>query len=116
MVPEKKDLAIKNYPLNSAKISPQAKDVPRRANTAYSKSNAFFGENMTIAEIEKLEKVGPNKEVNMSPVYYLNTPPPGLTPTRYGQKTYNFSEGGNKTSSPNDKSRLSENQTPTSHF
>eukprot|EP00330_Aristerostoma_sp_ATCC50986_P006232 CAMPEP_0114575942 /NCGR_PEP_ID=MMETSP0125-20121206/754_1 /TAXON_ID=485358 ORGANISM="Aristerostoma sp., Strain ATCC 50986" /NCGR_SAMPLE_ID=MMETSP0125 /ASSEMBLY_ACC=CAM_ASM_000245 /LENGTH=67 /DNA_ID=CAMNT_0001764061 /DNA_START=910 /DNA_END=1113 /DNA_ORIENTATION=+ len=55
----------------------------------------FFNGSMTLDEIERLENQAqnPNDGGNTkSPVYFMNSPPPGITPTRYQQKTYSFGE------------------------
>jgi len=76
-----------------------AKDLNDDApfNTSGQKSGGiFFNESLTLSEIEKLESAPNNpKDINqVSPVYFVNTPPPGITPSRYPQKSncYTYSD------------------------
>jgi len=69
-------------------------------------NNIFFNENLTLAEIDKLEKAPKENASQLSPVYFVHSPPPGLTPTRYPQKSYTYTEPGststNTTATTND--------------
>jgi hypothetical protein len=90
------EYAIKNYPISSSsKIlhkdlrtsSPQL-----QRNKPLHENNIFFGENLSLAEIEKLEN-GPSKGTSsIAPIYYPNNEPPGLAPTQFLHKSYNFSD------------------------
>ena len=56
------------------------------------KKRAFFDESLTTTELQSLESTKqpirqPGEPIK-SPIHYLNSPPPGLTPTRYQTKTY----------------------------
>jgi hypothetical protein len=93
--PPKMEYAIKNYQIPNSSLSSQAeslKEIPEvriRDTTSQKKggNHMFFHENLSLAEIEKMEVTPQQEIVQLSPVYYLNTPPPGLTPTRYPQKS-----------------------------
>jgi len=60
------------------------------------KAFAFFDEDLTAAEIKNLEsnKVSTlsQSEQIKSPIHYINSPPPGITPTRYQTRTYGTDE------------------------
>jgi len=55
-------------------------------------SKIFFTDTMTTSEIQQLEAKQPGgtptHDAPGSPVFFVRSPPPGLTPTRYPQKTY----------------------------
>jgi len=56
-------------------------------------STTFFQENVNISEIEKAVDMTPKNNTSMmSPIHYLHTPPPGLTPSRYTQRSFTYTE------------------------
>jgi hypothetical protein len=100
-----KEFAIKNYPILS-NFSPghgngAGFDLPSPIPT-FSKAkfkdhaNVLFNENLSLAEIERLEKTvnsattQDSKQINASP-FYRNASPPGLSPLKFNQRT-NFTE------------------------
>lgn len=98
------DLAIKNYPVSSSNLSSRASSIHDlhqmdNKNDYSSKNNlatpnkVFFNDSLTPLDLKDLEKnnMTPSKDelsTQMSPVYFVHSPPPGLTPSRYPQKTY----------------------------
>ena len=56
------------------------------------KKLAFFDADLTTAEIKSLEshKASPYSQTEQlkSPIHFIHSPPPGITPTRYQTKTY----------------------------
>jgi hypothetical protein len=95
---KQEDYAIKNYPASKLSRNGSAKDLIDDApfqNSGSKSGGIFFNESLTLSEIEKLETAPNNpKDVNqISPVYFVNSPPPGITPTsRYPQKSYTYSD------------------------
>ncbi len=88
------EFAIKNYPINShypkfnrndhRASSPQ----PQRNQSIFQNGN-YFRENLTLDELEKLEKNQFKDSRSKPAVYFQNDEePPGLTPTSYLQKPY----------------------------
>jgi len=97
------DLAIKNYPMSSSNLSSRAasmqdlqgldKEQQQQQHHPKPKSSKiFFDDTMTASEIQQLENKPtggtPRDDHQGSPIYFARSPPPGLTPTRYPQKTY----------------------------
>jgi len=95
------EFAIKNYPLASDGLSPRGlgglelnSPVPTFSKAKFSNHpNVLFNENLSLLEIERLEKtvntaasIDP-KRIASSPFYGGNSPP-GLTPTRFSQRTF----------------------------
>lgn len=112
------EFAIKNYPINSHFMSSNPKfkndlrassPQPQRNRSVFQNGN-YFRENLTLDELEKLEK-NQFKDTHSKPAaaYFPNEEePPGLTPTSYLQKPYqSFSDAVPKPEniSPNLKSR-----------
>jgi len=92
------EYAVKNYPVpNKATMEGQSKDTLEDgpfSSVGPRSKGGFFSENLTLSEIEQLQSA-PQTNINqVSPVYFVNQQPPGLTPTRqvYHQKTYTHSE------------------------
>jgi len=96
-----KEFAIKNYPIKTNGLSPRASadlelDSPM---PAFSKAkfsshpNVLFGENLSLAEIERLEKTvntattQDSKQIAASP-FYRSASPPGLSPTKFSQRSF----------------------------
>ena len=95
------EYAIKNYPIASPGLSSaidSRKDLrvasPQPQRTRSNNQNVFFHENLSLAEMEKLEQNSFKDNVVITQTYYPpNVDLAGLTPTSYGQpKSYNFSE------------------------
>jgi len=96
-----KEFAIKNYPISSNGLSPRAStglelDSPMPAFTKAkfsNQSNILFNENLTLAEIERLEKTintattQESKQLGASP-FYRPSSPPGLSPTKFSQRSF----------------------------
>lgn len=99
------DLAIKNYPVSSSNLSSRVnslqdlhlvdnKNEYTSKNNLTTPSKAFFNESLTPLDLKDMEKdqnSTPSKDelsTQMSPAYFVHSPPPGLTPSRYPQKTY----------------------------
>ena len=75
--------------------------VPRMKNPSIP-STAFFNENVNISEIEKAADVTPKNTSIISPIHYIHSPPPGLTPSRYYQRSFTYTENSsNADISPN---------------
>ncbi len=92
--PKMSEYAIKNYPIPSSGLSSHTgslKEIPevriRETTGGMKQGQFFFNENLTLAEIDRLEKQQNREYAQLSPVYYLNSPPPGITPPRYPQKS-----------------------------
>jgi hypothetical protein len=96
-----KEFAIKNYPISSGGLSPRApvgleldSPMPAFSKAKFSSHpNVLFNENLSLAEIERLEKnvntaatVDP-KQLNASP-YFMAASPPGLSPAKFSQRTF----------------------------
>jgi hypothetical protein len=98
--PGGQEFAIKNYPMPSGGLSPRAEDLelsspmPMFSKAKFANHpNVLFNENLSLAEIERLEKtlntattIDP-KQMAASP-FYRSQSPPGLTPTRFSQKSF----------------------------
>jgi len=98
-----REFAIKNYPISSSGLSPRAAVSQNNDSSpmlAFSKtkfaknSNVHFGENLSLAEIERLEKTANSastidpKQLGASP-FYRNVSPPGLiSPNKYSQRSF----------------------------
>jgi len=52
----------------------------------------YFQDTVNISGIEKIDDNAVRDTSMMSPIHYIRTPPPGLTPTRYLQKSFTYSE------------------------
>ena len=90
------DLAIKNYPVSSSNLSSRVSSIhdlqhyekvdPKKQNGS---SKQLFHDEFDQVEDKQNSKESKN-DLNrpISPVHYAHSPPPGLTPTRYPQKTY----------------------------
>jgi len=101
-IPNNSDMAIKNYAISNSNLSSRNGSLndlhlhESRPEAASAKKNQspehkiFFNDNMTAQEIQQLESKALNatNPQTASPVQFVQTPPPGLTPTRYPQKTY----------------------------
>ena len=97
-----KEFAIKNYPMPSSGLSPRASagleldsPMPVFSKAKFTNhSNILFNENLTLAEIEKLEKTistattQESKQLGASP-FYRSSSPPGLSPTKFSQRSFN---------------------------
>ena len=96
-----KEYAIKNYPIPSSGLSPRASagheldsPMPVFSKAKFSsQSNILFNENLTLAEIERLEKTintattQDSKQIGVSP-FYRPASPPGLSPTKFSQRSF----------------------------
>ena len=87
------DLAIKNYPVSNSNLSSRVSsihDLQQYEKLSEPKQNGnskiFFNDDFDSTENLKDRKNNSNPA--MSPIHYALSPPPGLTPTRYPQKTY----------------------------
>jgi len=96
------EFAIKNYPVPSNGLSPRNSnlDIDRSPIPAFTKAkfsnhpNVMFNENLSLAEIERLEKtvnsattIDP-KQMGASP-FYRNVSPPGLlSPTKFPPRSF----------------------------
>jgi hypothetical protein len=95
------EFAIKNYPISSGGLSPRApvgleldSPMPAFSKAKFSSHpNVLFNENLSLAEIERLEKnvntaatVDP-KQLSASP-YFMAASPPGLSPAKFSQRTF----------------------------
>jgi len=96
-----KEFAIKNYPMPSSGLSPRASPLeldspmPAFSKAKFSNpSNILFNENLTLAEIERLENnlntatTQDSKQLGVSP-FYRDVSPPGLSPTKFSQRSFN---------------------------
>jgi len=96
-----REFAIKNYPIQSEGLSPRAggalelySPMPVFSKAKFGNHpNVLFGENLSLVEMERLEKnlgtaatLDP-KQMAASP-YYRSNSPPGLTPTRFSQRSF----------------------------
>jgi len=94
-VPNNREYAIKNYPIpqtNNFRKNVRASSPQPQRNRPINQNNIYFRENLTLAEIEKLEKAPHKDPQTISPAYFVNVEPPGLTPTRFIQSYNNFSD------------------------
>jgi hypothetical protein len=89
------DMAIKNYPVSSSNLSSRVSSIQdlhglEKEQQNKQKAKIFFNENLSSSEIQQMEckQTPPRDDTQGSPVYFARSPPPGLTPTRYPQKTY----------------------------
>ena len=87
------DLAIKNYPVSNSNLSSRVSsihDLQQYEKVTQSKQNKnqkiFFNDD--FEEIENSKERNHDSNPTMSPIHYAHSPPPGITPTRYPQKTY----------------------------
>lgn len=94
--PPGQEFAIKNYPIPSGRLSPRNTDfeldspMPAFTNAKFSNHpNVLFGENLTLDDIERMEKSQQGaKQMGASP-FYRNASPPGLSPaTKFSQRSF----------------------------
>jgi len=95
------EFAIKNYPLPSSGLSPRNhaleldSPMPAFSKAKFSSHpNVLFNENLSLAEIERLEKTvntattQDGKQLGASP-FYRSASPPGLSPaTKFSQRSF----------------------------
>jgi len=85
------EFAIKNYPINSHFMNPKFRNEMRASspqpqrNRSILQNGNYFRENLTLDELEKLEKKPPGY---FPAPNIANIDPPGLTPTSFMQKNY----------------------------
>lgn len=102
-----KDSSVRQYHMNASHL-PSASRTPSmtmkedatfsqglRSRTSVQNQTGYFQDNVNISGIEKLEENAMRDTSMMSPIHFIRTPPPGLTPTRYLQKSFTYSETGN---------------------
>jgi len=122
-----REFAIKNYPIASSGLSPRAvqnmeMDSPMPAFTKAKFSNhpnVLFNENLSLAEIERLEKnvnTASTIDPKQSP-FYRSASPPGLSPTKFSQRSFTDTIQTPKSDflSPN-PAMPRENMSPTYHY
>ena len=125
-----REFAIKNYPIASSGLSPRAvhnmemdSPMPAFSKAKFSSHpNVLFNENLSLAEIERLEKnvntastIDP-KQLSTSP-FYRSASPPGLSPTKFSQRSFTDTIQTPKSDflSPN-PAMPRENMSPTYHY
>jgi cold shock CspA family protein len=80
------EYAVKNYPVNRDGSSKELLEDGPFTHTGPKTGGIFFSESMTLSEIEE------SSQQQKGELYFANTPPPGLTPTRYPQKSYAYTD------------------------
>jgi len=95
------DLSIKNYPMTSSNLSSRVSSIQdlHVMENDNGKSNKptkiFFNDSLTNTDLIDTKATGtPRNDSNVqgSPIFFAKSPPPGLTPSRYPQKTYSVAE------------------------
>jgi len=95
------EFAIKNYPMPSGGLSPRNNaleldsPMPTFSKTKFANHpNVMFNENLSLAEIERLEKnintaTTQDSKQNVASPFYRATSPPGLSPaTKFSQRSF----------------------------
>ena len=90
------DLVMKNYHVSNSDLSFKMSSIhDLQQNEKFDQKNQngsskiFFNDEFDLVEDKQNSKECKNDSNHiMSPIHYAPSPPPGLTPTRYPQKTY----------------------------